>query len=154
MPLLRKSIIPMPLRLFKLAAYPFIIFNLLLLSACGSGDRGFVPFSVTEPIEFEAPLSVNAAGVKGPLTNAELSFYSVDLNAGRIGELSSATKMFASLLESVGATFVDGNLVVPVGQEVALRDAFEQSFLSLGFVSELDALRREVSLTNNLVNAL
>ncbi len=144
----------MSIRLSKLFVSLSLLSLIVFLSACGEGDRDFVPLP-TEPVEEEElPIVVDAGAVKGPLANAEINFYSVDLESGKISEHSDRTEAFFGLIHSLDIEIVNGELVLPGGlSEAEALAALKTGIRELGYVSELSKLKREVEQASSLTVA-
>jgi len=144
----------MSIRLVKLFVTSFLFASFFIISACGEGERGFVPLP-DEPEEEEIlPIVVNGGAVKGPLINAEISFYRVDLTSGLIREHADRTEKFFELLYQAGISVSEGNAVPPVGvsEAEALLD-LKRAISHLGYVSELPRLKEEMEAAETLSQA-
>ena len=139
----------MPMRVLS----PVFVFVVsLFLTACGDGERGFVPGDrVTE--EETLDISLNAAAVKGPLANVNLSFYAVDPDKGVYGKLNRAFKGWGGLVQEAGVSISDANFNLPADQNAALLE-IQQGFEQFGFVTELPALQSEIETTTSISQAL
>ena len=162
----------MTTHIFKIVTVKLLLLITLLISACGEGDRDFVPLpveAVEEPLE---NISVTLSGVKGPLVNAEINLYKVDLNRGLLREHNAASAKFFGLLNQHGviiskneeasqgpAEDVDETVNIynvsdeTPGSQDAIFDAIRNDIEKAGFVSGLKSLQAKVSATTDINEA-
>ncbi len=107
---------------------------LLLLGGCGEGDRDVVRLPV-EPEEPEVlDIEIEVGAVKGPLANAEISLYKVELDQGDFAEANSGRLVYLETVDALTAT-------TPAQKLDELRTELEQ----LAFVSDLERLKSELT---------
>jgi len=136
-----------------------IVFILsLLLSACDDGDRDFVPLPGEVIEEEPLPIVIKAAGVKGPLVNAEISLYKLDLNTGLIKQHGDASEAFFRLL-SEAKVLITSNKIVDVKSDAVIVNvqsdttATEALTYILGRVAELGYVTELPQLQNDIANS-
>ena len=134
----------MVIRLFRLASYTTCVVLALLISACGEGERGFVPVDDDVSVAEEELIIVNAGAVKGPLANVQLSFYEVNLDEGLIKQQSDATTLLFQLLSELGITYSEG-VVTFSGNEADLLSSLKARVAEFGYVTQLPILKSESS---------
>ena len=136
----------MSTRMLKFISLQTIFILSLLLSACDDGDRDFVPLPEKEIEEEPLPIVINAAGVKGPLVNAEVSLYKLDLNAGLIKDHGDASEAFFRLLTEAGVV-IDTDGPVNTNNEAEATAVLEfilKHINEIGYVTELPRLQNEI----------
>ena len=150
----------MTTHIFKIVTVKLLLLITLLISACGEGDRDFVPLpveAVEEPLE---NISVTLGGVKGPLVNAEINLYKVDLNRGLLREHNAASAKFLGLLNQYGVNIAKNDAAstysvtsVSSGTSAAILENLQNDILKAGFVSGLKLLQAKVSATTDINEA-
>lgn len=136
----------MSIRMFKALFSTFILILSFLLASCGEGERKLVTVEAEPEDEPSVPLVVHAGGVKGPLVNAKVSFYKVDLEAPDYRRYVSAVQGFYRLLDEHGVTLVDGEVLFDsegMTEEEAL-SSIKNHIAQTGYVSELPMLMQEL----------
>ena len=150
-------------RLLKLLSLQIVLILSLLLAACGEGDRKFVPIADDEIEEEPLPIVITAAGVKGPLINAEIGLYALDLNAGLIKKHGDASEAFFRLLTGASvvinsADCVNNPLTDCVSTTNGVTEAealayIQRELKKYGYVTELPRLQNDVKVSQNLIEA-
>lgn len=136
----------MSTRMFKALFSSFILILSFLLASCGEGERKLVTIEAEPEEEPQVPMVVHAGGVKGPLVNAKVSFYKVDLHAPDYERYVSALQGFFRLLDAHGITLEDDEVEFDsesMTQEQALA-SIKQHIEQSGYVSELPVLKKEL----------
>jgi len=129
----------------------------LLLSACGEGDRGFVPLPEEEVEEEILPIVLKASGVKGPLVNAEIGLYKLNLNEGLIKQHGDASEAFFRLLEEADVIINDNNVVEvepdPLEFQTIALGFIQARVQQLVYVTELPRLQYDIENTTSTEEA-
>ena len=136
----------MSIRIIKVLSLQTLLLLSLLITACSEGDRDFVSIP-DEPLEEEAlPIIMNAAGVKGPLVNAEISLYKFDLGNGLIKQHNDASEAFFRLFlvdAAVEITEVNSELEFTSTDSDPIK-LIRDTLLGYGYVTELTGLQAEI----------
>ena len=146
----------MTTHIFKILSVQFLLLITLLISACSEGDRGFVPLPVEAVEEPLTNISLTLGGVKGPLVNAEINLFKVDLNRGLLREHNAASAKFFSLLNEYGVIISkneEANEEASIysvsdetsGSHEAIFKEIQEDIKKAGFVSGLKALKENIS---------
>jgi len=134
-------------RMLKIFFLQTVLILSLLLSACTDGDRGFISIPDAEIEEEPLPIVIKAGAVKGPLVNAEIGLYKLDLNSGLIKQHGDASEAFFRLLTEASVVInADGSSVI-ANDETAATTALEfiqARIKEIGYVTELPRLQNEV----------
>ena len=127
----------MTIRFSKILFTYFLIFTSLLITACTEGDRGFVPRDF-DPIEEDDPgIILNVSGIKGPLINAEINLFRIDLSEGQISVHNDASQAFSKALNEANGSLAD----------------LQNKVASLAYVSPLSTLKDQVSKASSTKEA-
>lgn len=143
----------MSMRFSKLYGLPILVIYCLLVIGCGEGDRDFISLATEDAEETELPLIFNAAAVKGPLVNAEISFYRVQLDNPDLKLYGDASERMIEILRSHNM-IQDESLVIPVNNQAQILSDIVSTIRSFGFITEFERLRQQVAGQELLVNAL
>ncbi|MFT7185473.1 MAG: hypothetical protein ACI84K_000853, partial [Pseudohongiellaceae bacterium] len=134
----------MSTRMFKFFFLQSVLISSLFLSACTEGDRKFVSIPDVEIEEEPLPIVIKAAGVKGPLVNAEIGLYKLDLNTGLIKQHGDASEAFYRLLALANLN-PDGSIPENAGTtEIEALVFIQDHIKALGYVTALPRLQSEI----------
>ena len=124
----------------RITGFSFVqlIFLLLLLSGCGEGDRDVVrlPDEPEEPEILDIEIDVGA--VKGPLANAEISLYKVELDKGDFARVNAARHVYLELAAGLAG-----------GTSAQQLSEITTQLQQFGLVTELERLKSAVDDTSD-----
>ncbi len=130
-------------------SFSFLLFS-LIITACSQGDRGFIPV-VDEPAEEkETEILITGGAVKGPLINAEINIYKLELDQGPIYHFNNALSVWFDLLNTNQVQFIQNahpesdTLILGTLSAQAVVNDLQNSFESFGFVTELEILKKNL----------
>lgn len=129
-------------QLFKLIFASSLISSLVFLGGCAEGERGFVPLA--EEVEEETPLDifVTGGGVKGPLANAKVQIYSVELDKGRYKDFNDTAASIFKMFADIGISAQGDQFVLPSGTSASQAlDLIKTYVKSKSYIGGLDYLK-------------
>jgi hypothetical protein len=154
----------MSTRILKVFSLQVVFILTLFLSACDKGDRDFVPIVDEEVVVEPLPIVIKAAGVKGPLVNAEIGLYKLDLNKGLIKQHGDASEAFYRLLAEANVDIVldsridakaSAKKIVSVenGTSEAALAYIQNHIYEIGYVTELPRLQSQIKNAESVTEA-
>ena len=143
----------MSIRLSKLYSLFHIIAICLFATACGEGKRDFVPLNFDLPQDVAENIYLDVAAVKGPLSNAKISFYHVDLEGGEFKKQRLAAAEYFDLLASFGIEYEGGVFDTSEASAEALEGMLDR-IGSYGFTTGFSSLYYAVDRASTLAEAL
>ena len=135
--------------LFRLYSLLFV----LLISACTDGERGFVPLPVEPEEEKLADIRIIGAGVKGPMINAEVNVYKLELDKGKIHLFNVALKRWYELLEENEVTINDTTVTVAGISETEVIKNIQTTLNQYAFTTQLLRLKDELEQAESFAQA-
>jgi hypothetical protein len=147
----------MIIQIFKILMVQIVIIVSLLVSACGEGGRKFIPLAEEPEEEKVLSILLSAAGVKGPLNNAEVNLYRVDLDEGEAKNYNYASRGFFNILLAHQITISESGVVsstLPGFSPSEFLSTTKQDLLTFGYVTELEALKAAIESAPDLDTGL
>ncbi|MFT5719448.1 MAG: hypothetical protein ACI9T7_003663, partial [Oleiphilaceae bacterium] len=148
----------MSTRMLKFFFLQIVFISTLFLSACNGGDRDFISIPDIEIEEEPLPTVIKTAGVKGPLVNAEIGLYKLELSTGLIKQHGDASEAFYRLLTEANVEINEDEFGiesadVTSGTKEDAIDFIHAHINQIGYVTELTRLQSEINNSSSVDEA-